>query len=129
MNLVRADGSINTIDHTSDLWWAMQGAGHNFGIVTSVTSKIYDVEYPNWAYQSFIFTGKDVEGLYGAINDHLLKNGTQPVDIMQYSFFFNSPDIDPKNVSAQIGILLVRCLQVAACYYVLYSSRGRRSSR
>lgn len=102
MNIVRADGSINTIDRTSDLWWAMQGAGHNFGIVTSVTSKIYDVVHPTWAYQSFIFSGKSVEGLYGAINDNLLKNGTQPVDIMEYSFFFNSPDIDPENVSAQI---------------------------
>jgi hypothetical protein len=99
MEIVLADGSINTIDRTSDLWWAMQGAGHNFGIVTSVTSKIYDVVHTNWAYQSFIFTSKDVEGLYGGINEHLLKNGTQPVDIVEYSFFFNSPDIDPNNVS------------------------------
>lgn len=97
MNIVFADGTLQTIDEESapDLWWAMRGAGHNFGIVTSVTSKIYDIEHPDWAYQSFTFTGDKVEALYHAINDHQLKNGTQPVDVVNYGFFFNSPDIDP----------------------------------
>lgn len=97
MNIVLADGTMQTIDEASspDLWWAMRGAGHNFGIVTSVTSKIYDIEHPDWAYQSFTFTGDKVEDLYRAINDYQLKNGTQPVDVVNYGFFFNSPDIDP----------------------------------
>lgn len=99
MEVVYADGSINNIDSTSELWWAMQGAGHNFGIVTQVTSKVYDVEYEDWAYQSFIFTGDKVEELYTRINDNLLMNGTQPVDVMNYSFFFFNPDVDPVNVS------------------------------
>src|SRR5690242_11530578 len=37
MNIVLANGDLKTIDSKSDLWWAMQGAGHNFGIVTSVS--------------------------------------------------------------------------------------------
>lgn len=96
LNMVMADGSRRTIDERSDLWWAMQGAGHNFGIVTSVTSKIYDIKYRNWAYQSFDFTGDKVETLYDNINRHLGKNGTQPVDVMNYSFFFKNPAIDSK---------------------------------
>lgn len=77
----------------------MKGAGHNFGIVTSVTSKIYDVPYDDvWSYASFIFTHDKVEALYEAINGHLLKNGKQRVDLINYSFFFNSPDIDPDHV-------------------------------
>jgi FAD/FMN-containing dehydrogenase len=99
MDVVYADGGLRTIDKNSDIWWAMQGAGHNFGIVTSVTSKIYDVKYPDWAYQSFIFTGDKVEELYTRINNVLLKNGTQPVDVMNYSFFFNNAEVDPENVS------------------------------
>ncbi|KAL7625748.1 hypothetical protein AAE478_004971 [Parahypoxylon ruwenzoriense] len=95
MNIVLADGSAQTIDKNSDLWWAMQGAGHNFAIVTSVTSKIYDVKYSDWAYASFIFTGDQIEGLYDTINNRLLKNGTQPMEVINYSFFFNSPDMDP----------------------------------
>lgn len=99
MNIVLADGSLRTIDESSDLWWAMQGAGHNFGIVTSVTSKVYDIVTRDWAYESFIFTSDKVEALYDNINKHLLKDGSQPVDILHYSFFFNNPEIDPSNVS------------------------------
>ncbi|KAF2968395.1 hypothetical protein GQX73_g5168 [Xylaria multiplex] len=96
MNIVLANGESQTIDKDSDLWWAVQGAGHNFGIVTSVTSKIYDIRYPDWAYASFVFTGDKVEGLYGAINEYLLRNGTQPVYLLNYSFFFNDPSVDPE---------------------------------
>ncbi|KAJ8108436.1 hypothetical protein ONZ43_g6425 [Nemania bipapillata] len=105
MNIVLANGDFQTIDKDSDLWWAMQGAGHNFGIVTSVTSKIYDVTHPDWAYASFVFTGDKVENLYGAINNHLLKNGTQPVDVINYSFFFNNPLLDPDNPLIMFFIL------------------------
>lgn len=36
MNIVLADGTTKFVDAQSepDLWWALQGAGHNFGIVT-----------------------------------------------------------------------------------------------
>ena len=45
-----------------------------------------------------MFTGDKVEALYGNINKHLLKGGTQSVNIINYSFFFNLPTLDPKNV-------------------------------
>ncbi|KAF2872287.1 hypothetical protein BDV95DRAFT_628008 [Massariosphaeria phaeospora] len=106
MNIVLADGSLHTLNPESELWWAVQGAGHNFGIVTSVTSKIHEVKHPNWAYQSFIFTGDKVEGLYETINRHLLKNGTQSVDIINYSFFFNHPGMDP--VSPVIAFFILQ---------------------
>ncbi|KAI0804998.1 FAD binding domain protein [Xylaria sp. FL0064] len=105
MNAVLANGELQTIDKESDLWWAMQGAGHNFGIVTSVTSKIYDVQYPDWTYASFVFTGDKVEGLYGAINKYLLDNGRQPVHILNYSFFFNDPTLAPDNPLIMFYIL------------------------
>lgn len=114
MNIVTADGKLRTIDKRSDLWWAVQGAGHNFGIVTSITSKIYDIRHHDWAFQSFIFTGDKIEDLYENINKHLLKGGTQPVDVINYSFFFNLPALDPNNVShptpaAVVNTLLIRC--------------------
>lgn len=73
----------------------MKGAGHNFGIVTSVTSKIYNVAHKDWAWQTFIYSGDRVEALYSLINYHFLKNGTQPIDVQNYSFFFNSPHLHP----------------------------------
>jgi hypothetical protein len=99
MNMVMADGKLHTIDKRSDFWWAVQGAGHNFGIVTSVTSKIYDIQHGNWAFESFIFTGDQVERLYENINKYLVNGGRQPVKIINYSFFLNLPMVDPENVS------------------------------
>ncbi|XXH05698.1 glutathione S- transferase, nitrogen catabolite repression regulator [Hypoxylon texense] len=98
MNIALADGSLRTIDETSDLWWAMKGAGHNFGIVTSVTLKIYDVETPDWAYVCFTFAGDKVEKLFEATKTYLLRNGTQPKDVVNYIFYANLPDVDQDNV-------------------------------
>ncbi|KXX77308.1 6-hydroxy-D-nicotine oxidase [Madurella mycetomatis] len=43
-----------TVDTRPDLWWAMKGAGHNFGIVTSVAVKIYPFEHTNRAGESSV---------------------------------------------------------------------------
>lgn len=96
MNIVLADGTLRTINNGSDLWWAIQGAGHNFGIVTSVTSKIYDIQYPDWAYKSYIFTGDKFADVYRNVNEYLLRNGTQPVDINNYAFLYNDPTTSVK---------------------------------
>lgn len=103
MNVVLADGTFKTIDASSDLWWAMKGAGHNFGIVTSVTVKLYPLEHTNWAIETLTYTGDKVEAVYQAANDHLLRNGTQPVDIINWSYWFNLPDVDPNAVSDKPG--------------------------
>ncbi|KAL0941656.1 FAD-dependent oxygenase [Colletotrichum truncatum] len=97
MNIVLADGTIQTIDENSDLWWAVKGAGHNFGIVTSVDVKIYDIVHRDWAVETFIFSGEKVEEVYQAANDHLVKNGTQAVDVVNWSYWLNNPDADPEN--------------------------------
>ncbi|KAH8887629.1 FAD-binding domain-containing protein [Thozetella sp. PMI_491] len=94
MNVVLADGTTQTINESSDLWWAMKGAGHNFGIVTSVTSKIYDIQYSNWAIETLIFSGDQVEEVYQAANDHYLKDGAQPEGVINWSYWLNIPAID-----------------------------------
>ncbi|PLB51157.1 FAD binding domain-containing protein [Aspergillus steynii IBT 23096] len=99
MRVVTADGTIRTVssDSDADLWWAMQGAGHNFGVVTSVTSKIYDVPYDGlWSYENYIFTHDKVEGVYDRIN-RFSTDGGQAVDLVYYSTFFRNPNIDPAN--------------------------------
>ena len=102
LDVVLAHGRIQTINEEShpDLWWAMRGAGHNFGIVTSSEHKIYDVKHSNWALRSFIFDGDQVEELYGALNQHFVQRGNQSADIITTSFWLIVPDIDPDKVSA-----------------------------
>ncbi|KAI5460754.1 hypothetical protein BGZ63DRAFT_387709 [Mariannaea sp. PMI_226] len=90
LNVVLADGSQQTIDKKSDLWWAMKGAGHNFGIVTSVTAKIYDIQHRHWAIEAMVFSGDKVEDVYQCANDHLLNK--QPEGVINWSYWLNNPD-------------------------------------
>ncbi|KAI1743076.1 FAD binding domain protein [Xylaria scruposa] len=95
MNVVIADGSLVTVDdtHLADLWWAMRGAGHNFGIVTSAKIKIYDVKHPDWAYTSLIYTGDKVTAVFETINE-LFPKGSQDVEVLHLVLFLNNPDVD-----------------------------------
>ncbi|KAF1993091.1 FAD-binding domain-containing protein [Amniculicola lignicola CBS 123094] len=97
MNVVLANGDLKTIDAHSDMWWGMRGAGHNLGIVTSVTTKIYDIVSPNWAIETIIFSGDKLKAVYEAANKDLLQNGTQSSDIHNWSYWQNDASLDPNN--------------------------------
>ncbi|CAG7952061.1 unnamed protein product [Penicillium salamii] len=105
MNIVLANGTLVTLDSSSELWWALNGAGHNFGVVTSITSKIFDVEHKDWAIEILTFSGSKVESLYDSVNKYLLKNGTQPTDVINWSYWVNMPEADPSNPVIQILII------------------------
>lgn len=46
----------------------MQGAGHNFGIVTSFELKIYPKNLETWHYHNYIFTQDNLETFFRALN-------------------------------------------------------------
>lgn len=96
MRVVKADGSIIKVDKNSDVFWAMKGAGHNFGIVTSVVSKIYDIQHRNYALQTIIFSGDKVEAVYELANQMWLTGGTIPEDLNNWSYWFFDPTMDTK---------------------------------
>lgn len=102
MNIVLANGTLTTLDSSSELWWAVKGAGHNFGIVTSVTSKVFDIEHKNWAIETITFSGDKVEEVYEAANKYLLKDGTQPAGVINWSYWLNNPEADASNVSISL---------------------------
>ncbi|KAI1128159.1 putative FAD-dependent oxygenase [Nemania abortiva] len=91
MNVVLADGTLHNVNSSSDLWWALKGAGHNFGIVTSVTSKVHDVEQSQWAIETLTFDGDKVEDVYDAANKFL---SNLPVGVINWSYWLNMADID-----------------------------------
>lgn len=72
VNLVMSGGEEVKIDPSNtELWWAIRGAGPNFGIVTSATLKSHPVsakENGAWA-GSLIFTQDKIEAIVQAIND------------------------------------------------------------
>ncbi|TVY44867.1 FAD-linked oxidoreductase [Lachnellula occidentalis] len=95
MNVVLANGNLITVDEHSELFWAMKGAGHNFGIVTSITSKIYDIQHPNYAMETLIFSGDKVEAVYNLANEQWLTNGSSmPVDLVNWSYWYFDPTTD-----------------------------------
>ncbi|KAI1872174.1 uncharacterized protein JN550_003893 [Neoarthrinium moseri] len=118
MNIVFANGSLHHIDKKTDadLWWAMQGAGHNFGIVTSVTVKIYDIEYSDWAYEMFTVTSDKVEKFYQTINAAIPNNGSLPVNVIHYGYFYNDPTIDSKGPVTAFWILQEGATSVDSVY-------------
>lgn len=80
LNVVLGDGSEIGVNATSheDLFWAMQGAGHNFGIVTSMQLKIYPAQSPTWHYHNYYWTQDKLETVFEEWNN-LLNNGNGPV--------------------------------------------------
>ncbi|RAL04785.1 FAD-binding oxidoreductase [Aspergillus ibericus CBS 121593] len=106
MRMVTADGAIREVSSSgpnSDLWWAMQGAGHNFGIVTSITSKVYDVPDGGlWSYETYVFSYDKVEAVFETIN-WLAQH--QPPGMFNRDVIYRNPSVDPKNPILQVDLL------------------------
>ncbi|KAK4077743.1 CAZyme family AA7 [Trichoderma aggressivum f. europaeum] len=70
LNVVLANGSTTTVSATSnkDLFWAMKGAGHNFGIVTSAYIKIYPKKANTWHYHNYVWSQDKLETVFAALN-------------------------------------------------------------
>ncbi|KAI4267796.1 MAG: hypothetical protein LQ337_008183, partial [Flavoplaca oasis] len=96
MTIVTADGSIITANdrQNADLFWAMRGAGHNFGIVTSYVYKIYDA-IPTWYAASYQYTEDKLEAVFTELNK-LNENGEQPKELTTYTVFANNPSVSDK---------------------------------
>ncbi|MFF4880747.1 LLM class flavin-dependent oxidoreductase [Micromonospora sp. NPDC000668] len=61
--IVTADGSLLRVDehHHPDLFWAIRGAGGNFGVVTALELEAYEVD--NVAYAQLVVDATDTAGL------------------------------------------------------------------
>jgi FAD/FMN-containing dehydrogenase len=97
--VVLADGSCVTTSPESnpDLFWALRGAGHNFGIVTGLKYKVYD-SFPLWTEINMIFKGDNVEEFFEIANN-LTQEENHPAKLIHWSSHLRRPDIDPDNVS------------------------------
>ena len=95
LNLVTPAGSFLTVTPNDvDLWWALRGAGPNFGIVTSAVLKSSPV--PKGQDVAWLgpltFTEDKIEPLVQAINDLVL----QPkMNIFLYYITSGAPDYTP----------------------------------
>lgn len=94
LDVVLANGSMITVSESShsDLFWGMRGAGHNFGIVTRFSYKIYDIPHPDWFFSTMTFTNDKLEAVFQALNT-FGANGTQPKEAVTYTLYTLNPEI------------------------------------
>ncbi|KAJ3948381.1 uncharacterized protein N0V96_002630 [Colletotrichum fioriniae] len=93
--VVLPDGKLVTAsdDENPDLFWALRGAGHNFGIVTEWQYRVHDVKNTKWSYQILIYLGDKLEEILNLTNE-MMK--TQPPEVTHWMYFVNIPEIDPR---------------------------------
>ena len=95
LNVVLANGTEVRVNSTShpDLYWAMRGAGHNFGIATSMELGIFPSGPATWFYKNYIWSGDQLDQVFTAINQ-LHGNNTTPVNMTKdVGLFFMVPSI------------------------------------
>lgn len=104
--LVLPSGELVTVSDecNPDLFWAIRGAGHNFGLVTEWEYRVYD-DQPLWSYQIFVFSGDKIEAVYNLAN-RLLQD--QPPELIHWGYIIKVAEIDPDHVSP-IPTQLSRC--------------------
>jgi hypothetical protein len=96
LDVVLADGARITVSPTQhpDLYWGMRGAGHNFGVVTSMQYRVYDVPEgkQTWSWEAFTLpvTPENIRRVYDIAADTL---DTQPPGMMQYGAVLVNPAV------------------------------------
>lgn len=98
--LVLPNGEAVTVskDSNPDLFWAIRGAGHNFGYVSEWTYRIYDAnpKAHKWSYDIFVFAGDKLEALFNLHNE---MQKSQPANAVHWSYILRVTEIDPDHVS------------------------------
>lgn len=95
VDIVLANGSAVTVtDRNTDLWWALRGAGANFGIVTGAVMKAYPMpKARNVAWTGGLyFTEDKIECVVQAIQDLVLKS---PMNVFIYYATSGPPSFSP----------------------------------
>ncbi|KAL8638721.1 MAG: hypothetical protein Q9228_004148 [Teloschistes exilis] len=117
MNVVLANGTRTFVSATSnpDLYWAMRGAGHNFGIVTRLTYKIHDEISPTWYTTTMIFKQDKLEPVFNQLNK-LIANGTMPARVINYALFAFNPNISTTDPVITVNIFYIGSAKDAKPY-------------
>lgn len=95
--VVLADGSVVTAsdEENEELFWALRGAGHNFGIATQIKMRVYerDAAQDEWAASGFVFRQERLEDVFTIANGWLA-NPERPVQLLHYGVFAWNPEVD-----------------------------------
>jgi FAD/FMN-containing dehydrogenase len=101
--VVLASGRLVEASRTKnpDLFWALKGAGHNFGILTNLEVKVYDVQ-SNWTVYSLVFASDQLEELFHLINKLEEPSSERPANLALTGAFVKIPAINLNHVSRSL---------------------------
>lgn len=107
--------NVSANEH-KDLWWGLRGAGANFGIVTEVDYKVYDVPRGRelWYHETWDFPPTVIEEVFKQQNNFL---DHMPANSVLHTTWYRNPSLDASSVSA------------SATAYVFLSTDQRTGSR
>jgi FAD/FMN-containing dehydrogenase len=93
VDIVTADGELRRASATEneDLFWAVRGAGSNFGVVTSFEFQAHPVG-PMVAVAAVMYPEKDARAVVAAWRDHM---ASAPDEVSSLAFFWNVPPHEP----------------------------------
>ncbi|KAL8939700.1 MAG: hypothetical protein Q9216_003214 [Gyalolechia sp. 2 TL-2023] len=76
VQMVLADGSVRdaSAEINSELFWAVRGAGHCFGVVTEFTLQTHEQKNPIWAGQLIFPASEKLDEVVAFANDFVLSN-------------------------------------------------------
>ncbi|GKT48171.1 FAD-linked oxidoreductase chyH [Colletotrichum spaethianum] len=113
--LVLPNGEAVTasLNENSGLFWALRGAGHNFGIVTEWQYRVHDINNSKWFYEIFIFLGEQLGEVFELTNK-MMK--TQPPETTHWIYFVNVPEIDLERPVIWYGVIYDGPLDTAMKY-------------
>ncbi|KAF2758549.1 FAD-binding domain-containing protein [Pseudovirgaria hyperparasitica] len=101
-NIVLANGTavVASKDSHRELYWAMRGAGHNFGIVTSVRYRVYDIPRDaQWQHTLIYFNKDKLEEALTVSNKLTDAPGNHPPELMvEWGNIAHVPSLDAVNV-------------------------------
>ncbi|KAI0540093.1 hypothetical protein GGR58DRAFT_462325 [Xylaria digitata] len=102
--VVLSNGDLVTVSDKSnpDLFWAIRGAGHNFGLVTQWEYRVHDTPENQWSYEIFIFSQDKLEALYTLANE-MLKN--QPAEATHWGYIVKAAEIDAEHPILWFGVI------------------------
>ncbi|KAL9002134.1 MAG: hypothetical protein Q9188_004926, partial [Gyalolechia gomerana] len=95
VQIVLADGNIRdaSAEINEELFWAVRGAGHCFGVVAEFTFQTYEQKNPIWAGQLVFPASKKLDEVVAFANDFVLSNDGSSGMIMGITAppFMNEP--------------------------------------
>ena len=98
--LILANGTSITVDKkTPELYWALRGAGHNYGLVTSVHYRVYDriPGQDRFSTKTFTFRQDKLDAVF-AIANQWLGARNRPIELSHFTNIVINPAIDDRPV-------------------------------